>query len=331
MTADWLSYLFPKVNVTMPDGTVKEESQMQGIFAPVVSNFSTDNGPVIVFNPANVQATDDSEGYSNALRNLKFVQKLFGAVVTEGLARVASRSDSWLVRSSNATAVVAANIRANLSVSDAMYDWSDGTLLVSGSGIKPLDQSFGTPQELLDRLDKMAHIDLAASRYGYGSGKAGWPMKFALAVMYIYLIVVATYFLYITLWQRLRRKQPPYTIISWGDLVDLVVLAWNSKPSHNPRTQPVEHHLQEEAARAMEDRGWDHGRLYRSGAAGDSPRRHGKAQEGGRVSLTRSGNRRGTPVSLPTIQDGWERLCEGRSRVCLPTAREQRYLSATRT
>ncbi|KAL2176810.1 uncharacterized protein P884DRAFT_330103 [Thermothelomyces heterothallicus CBS 202.75] len=126
MTADWLSYLFPKVNVTMPDGTVKEESQMQGIFAPVV-------------------------------------------------------------------------------------------------------------MELFDRLDKMVHIDLAASRYGYGSGKIGWPMKFALAVMYIFLIVVETYFLYITLWQRLRRKQPPYTIISWGDLVDLVVLPWNSKPSHNPR------------------------------------------------------------------------------------------------
>ncbi|KAK4248146.1 hypothetical protein C7999DRAFT_31461 [Corynascus novoguineensis] len=233
MTSDWLRYLFPRMNITLPDGTIEEESQMRGIFSPLIGNFSTGNGSVLIFNPATYRDQGLLTVYNSMKRTREVVQKIYGAVVTEGLARVASRSENWLVRSSNATVVVTANIRTELDNSDVVYDWSNGTLRIDG--FESEDQSIKSPQEFLDHLAPMTRIDLEATRYGWGSGKVGWTMSFALAIMYAYFAIIATYFIYAALWPRLRHKELPYTIVSWGDMVDLVMLAWNSKPSESPR------------------------------------------------------------------------------------------------
>ncbi|KAL2196844.1 hypothetical protein P885DRAFT_36851 [Corynascus similis CBS 632.67] len=238
MTGDWVEYLFPTVNVTLPDGTIQEESQLTGILEPLVGEFSVGNRSVLVFDPAGDQNTDDVHVSENVERTRRFMQKIYGTVVTEGLARVASRSESWLVRSSNATALIAANIRGNADTSDTVFSWPNGTLLASEIGsseMTSLDRNISTPQEILDSLARTSTLfDFAVARYGYGSGKVGPTMTFALAVIYTYFIIVAAYFVHVTLWPRLRRKQAPYTIVRWHDVADLIVLAWNSRPGYVP-------------------------------------------------------------------------------------------------
>ncbi|KAL2139062.1 hypothetical protein VTI28DRAFT_5847 [Corynascus sepedonium] len=238
MAGDWVEYLFPTVNVTLPDGTIQEESQLTGILEPLVGEFSVGNRSVLVFDPAGDQNTDDVHVSENVERTRRFMQKIYGTVVTEGLARVASRSESWLVRSSNATALVAVNIRGNADTSDTVFSWPNGTLLTSEIGsseMTSLDRNISTPQEILDSLARTSTLfDFAVARYGYGSGKVGPTMTFALAVIYTYFIIVAAYFVHVTLWPRLRRKQAPYTIVRWHDVADLIVLAWNSRPGYVP-------------------------------------------------------------------------------------------------
>ena len=234
--SDWLHYLLPEMNITLPNGTIQRTSQLDNIFEPLFNPFRSGNETVLVFDPARDQDADISERRTNIERTQSFVQKVFGAIVTEGLARVASNSKSYVVRSSNDTAVVVANIGEEGDISDTVYDWSNGTgVRKDAFGVEKIDESIKTPQQFLNHMALLTRLDFEAERYGYGSGKVGPTMDFALAVMYAYFIVVGTYFLHVMVVPRLWRKQDAPTIVAWGDVVDLILLAWNSKPSPNPK------------------------------------------------------------------------------------------------
>lgn len=235
--SDWLDYLVTAINITLPDGTIQRIRPLGRLFEPLLSPVESANETLLVFEPGHLQPTENIfEQHPSLKRALVYVQKISGAILTEGLARVASASHSYVVYEHNDTAVVLADIGARWHVENRTLDWSNGTAVDTGAdplGNKLLpDEQARTPQELLEGLQtQLTRFDFEAERYGYGSGKVGPSMDFALAVVYIYLIIVGAYFLHVMVVSRLWRKQDVPTIVAWGDVADLLLLAWNSKPS----------------------------------------------------------------------------------------------------
>ncbi|KAK4031215.1 hypothetical protein C8A01DRAFT_42302 [Parachaetomium inaequale] len=209
---DWVEkYLLPKVNVTGPQGTT-ELTPLRVIFDPLLMQDSVvleDGTEVRVLAAAGDQGSDNSsENYMALGRARAHVQKVFTGIVTEGLARYASGAESYVVRSYNDTAVVMSNIGTE-------HETRDGTVGV----------------EFFDRLSTLTRFKFEVEKYGYGSGKVGPTLNFALAVIYIYLIVVGSYFLYAMVVSKLWLKSDVPTVGPWNDVAELLLLAWNSKSS----------------------------------------------------------------------------------------------------
>jgi hypothetical protein len=204
-------YLIPKVNVTGPRGTT-EISPLRAIFEPLLMQDSVvleDGTEVRVLAAAGDQSSDDSwENLSAMLRAKVYVQKAFTGIVTEGLARYASGVESYVVRSHNDTAIVVSNI---------------------GTEDQTRDLTVGV--EFLDRLSTLIRFKFEAEKYGYGSGKVGPTLNFALSVIYIYLTVVGSYLLYAMVLSKLWLKSDIPTVRAWNDVTELLLLAWNSKSS----------------------------------------------------------------------------------------------------
>ncbi|KAK4107692.1 hypothetical protein N656DRAFT_719508 [Canariomyces notabilis] len=174
---------------------------------------------------------------NGGLRSKQYIEKILGVIVADGLARVSSTRGSFAVRSYNDTSVTMANLGAPLE-GDLVYWWKNGTPyynVSTGSWNATTDNlEFGkNPQEVLDNVAQRTRFVFEAERYGYGSGKRGGTLTFALAVMYVYFIILGAYFVYVMLLSRLWFKEPVPTIVAWDDIANLVLLAWNSKPPTN--------------------------------------------------------------------------------------------------
>jgi len=90
---------------------------------------------------------------------------------------------------------------------DIVYDWSNGPGLRRDlNGVHRLDVNLKTPQHLLAAFTQLAEIDIEAEKYGYGSGKLGPTMRFALSVMSIYVGILKLYFLHVMALSLLRHR-----------------------------------------------------------------------------------------------------------------------------
>ncbi|KAK4122054.1 hypothetical protein N657DRAFT_682519 [Parathielavia appendiculata] len=251
---DWLDFLALKVNVSeTPSGNITG-------FRPVLSIFNGLLGETGVFlEPAGNQNVDsgqvDPEQIRiNRLRAKSYVQKAFTGIVTEALARIAGKSRSYVVRSYDNAAVVVTDIGTQAVGQNEVATWSDGRPFIDGRYRKPLLMKFNesilshleyvssddrrefvgyysSPQEFVNNLSALTHLEFGVERYGYGSGRGGPTMTFALAVIYTYMIILGTYFLYVMVVSKFWLMSDIPTISAWGDMAEVVLLAWNSKSS----------------------------------------------------------------------------------------------------
>lgn len=88
----------------------------------------------------------------------------------------------------------------------------------------------GRKQDARDEIASWTTFNFEAERFGYGSGKPGSAVNFAIAVMYLYGVIVALYFVNVIVLTPLMRWDSVPTVVAWGDLQELILLIWNSKP-----------------------------------------------------------------------------------------------------
>ncbi|KAM7183972.1 hypothetical protein V8F20_012411 [Naviculisporaceae sp. PSN 640] len=178
-----------------------------------------------------------SEGRANNATAAEFIQKILGVVVTEGLARSTSLGETNFLKTENDTMIeweMMAHLAEGFAWSGRM-DFSNGTAVRTGS-IGDQDASILIPgltmQMFRDQIASTVRFEFQAQRYGYGSGKRGPTMTFALAVVFIYFVIVGCYFLDLVILSRLYRgdRGSPPTVLGWGTLPELLVLVWNSRP-----------------------------------------------------------------------------------------------------
>jgi hypothetical protein len=238
--ADWLeSYISPMINVTGPDGmmTATPVTTMLELLLLQDQVFLNGTKVRLLAAAGDLGSGDERQIGEGVQRARLHVQKVLTGIVTEALARVASRSASYVVRSYNDTAVVATNLGAQTSP-DGTIRWAQGKMQIEEDDqrlLGPILNTVGnvsTPQEFVNALGTLTHFTFEAERYGYGSGKIGPTLTFALSVIYAYIIIVLAYFLYTAVLSRLlRRKSDVTTISAWGDVAELLLLAWNSRSS----------------------------------------------------------------------------------------------------
>ncbi|KAI8313489.1 Calcium channel YVC1 [Colletotrichum sp. SAR11_59] len=95
-----------------------------------------------------------------------------------------------------------------------------------------------TVSEVAQEFRNTVQIDFETQRYGYGSGQSTKTLQFALVMMHIYLAVVGIYGFTIfsshvtELMGQLmgRRRFHLRSVVGWGDLADLMLLALRSNP-----------------------------------------------------------------------------------------------------
>lgn len=198
--------------------------------------------PQAVFNPGS--STDSNFG---ADRNFTqyILQKILGTVITDGLARAASNGSSHAVFPHNTTAIAIRNIGAahGLEAHQFLFDWSgagtgfaSSSVPTNGIALARGERNGGITQEaVMEALARgTTQFVFEAERFGYGSGKPGPTVDFALCVMYIYLGIVAVYFLrwgcevgYDRCWGGGERVM---AVGAWGSMETLLWLVWNSAP-----------------------------------------------------------------------------------------------------
>ncbi|KAK3356711.1 hypothetical protein B0T25DRAFT_566048 [Lasiosphaeria hispida] len=218
----WVRFLNPELPVAnLPNSTsLNSSSAAAKTYTPLgmllgVLLAGAQNNTVSVFDPAG--------GYVGGVDFAKTVlQKLLGAMVADGLARVASDQGSFALVADDDTNMTFANFgkRPGLAAGDGTGNLSPGELNYSR-------------EEMHEAIRNKVIYEFDVERYGYGSGKEGPTMGFALAVMYIYFVIVGSYALYVACAMYFQRPRGLSTVVAWGDVQNMLLLAWNSKPEPN--------------------------------------------------------------------------------------------------
>ncbi|KAJ0163940.1 hypothetical protein CTA2_2083 [Colletotrichum tanaceti] len=168
------------------------------------------------------------------------MQKLFAVFLADGLARTGSREGAGLVLEESATRIVGVDLLSQhghfggvnyfdaLNATHSTWRRRNATTVVNQT-IAALSAS---------RSAGYVRIDFDAQRYGYGSGDPRTTLRFATAVMIIYLATVTAYALLIACAQVLEHYRVEWggkpvrvwSVMPWGKLEDLSVLALRSQP-----------------------------------------------------------------------------------------------------
>ncbi|KAK4099135.1 hypothetical protein N658DRAFT_498731 [Parathielavia hyrcaniae] len=246
--SEWLDFMMPEVNVETPSGTMKGYRPVGFIIDGLLSEDDT------LESFGDIGETQFGT-YGSRRRARSYVQKAFTGMVAEALSRVAPKSRSYMVNSYNDTTVVVTDIGNHPGAVQESATWSNGMVV----DIQPRDPgflrikfnesilshlghlrnvpndlevvgNFSSPQEYVDHLSTLTHLGFEVETYGYGSGNGGTATIFAITVVSAYLLIVGTYFLYVMVLCKCLLKFDIPTITAWGDVTELVLLAWNSRP-----------------------------------------------------------------------------------------------------
>ncbi|KAF6821999.1 hypothetical protein CPLU01_12277 [Colletotrichum plurivorum] len=167
----------------------------------------------------------------------RFLSKLFGTYLTEGIARTGS-SQATFVKLSTTTN------RMELQDLTSLYSYYDGKYIVTPSPTNAsatrwtyanasFDDTMSYDTTKNTWIPSQLNFDFEARRYGFGTGHSRETLTFALCIMYIYLGVVVSYGITVSFAQlieltgRLRRLRV-LSVEPWDDLQDLLVLALRS-------------------------------------------------------------------------------------------------------
>lgn len=238
MDMSWVEYLQPPIISNFSDGSTLESSPLKYLLDSLVRPLGA-NETEFVFAPAQVRLDDDQETVqATLLRARSVVEKVVCSVVAEGLARLASGGGSVVVRKHNETTVILTDLSRRPAVSDVVLQWSNKEVVVGngwGHATEVDPEEVDTVDEFMrllpDKTAGMTGIDFDVERFGHGSGKRSDSMTFALIVVLVYMLIVISYFVYNVLILRLLLRKPVPTVAAWDDVVDMLVLAWNSPAS----------------------------------------------------------------------------------------------------
>ncbi|GKT43276.1 uncharacterized protein ColSpa_03457 [Colletotrichum spaethianum] len=226
---DWLKYLAPKVLI----GTNKTATTIGTLVNLFVDKCNSSN-----VNTAQCFAPVDSNNISGVEI---FLSKVFGTYLTDSLARTGSQ---WKT-----------NLRLSQGHDELRYIWLNDQY-GSRSGVynfttfnetHTLRNWRGGEQYVHSTIEYMTKfgvfadwlpIDFDVEWYGYGTGQQRKTLHFALAMMHIYLGILALYALSVGFQHMLelfnaRVRQKRFRVLSvipWSDLQDLVVLALKTPP-----------------------------------------------------------------------------------------------------
>jgi hypothetical protein len=160
------------------------------------------------------------------------MQRLIGSFVTDGVARSGSASKNYVKIADNSTTILLKDIAllSGLNATDISFDFSAGPNNVTSSSGNITQPFNGTEQRARDEIASWVKFEFKAQRFGYGSGKPGSAVGFAIAVMYLYGAILVAYFLEVMVLAQLMGWDRVGTVVPWGDIEEMMLLAWNSRP-----------------------------------------------------------------------------------------------------
>ncbi|KAF6795854.1 hypothetical protein CSOJ01_13351 [Colletotrichum sojae] len=221
-----------------------------------------------------------------------FLAKVFGAVLTEGLARSTleqratllvlekdgNRSVKYIDLSQRYGSRTGVHELTFYNSTHHRHDWGNRTTY---------DKQ--TVAEFMEKLETYLPIGVVAERYGYGSGQQRATLHWAQAVMGVYLAIVVIYASWVVIMSVLdafglesnHGQARVLSIVPWSDLQDLIILALRTPP-------PDDEDLADAGAGVSSSRIWK--KTVWAGADGDSNAQLvlGKGQSVGRLQVDRS-------------------------------------------
>ncbi|KAK1963818.1 hypothetical protein LY78DRAFT_739541 [Colletotrichum sublineola] len=226
----WFPYMDPKFNDTGADGSAKPTTAILRLL-DLFTTKKTANGTVqTVLAPVEANNITAAE---------ILLEKLFAAYLTDSLSRTGSQMGPFLVLAENVTHIAGidllsqhgyfggVNIIDAFNATHSRWQRQNTTMY--------LNRTVG---QLGSQNSEFLKLDFDVQQYGYGSGDPRATLRFAVAVMIIYLCTLTVYALVIACAHVLEhynvkwKGQPVrvWSVRPWGNLEDLSVLALRSQP-----------------------------------------------------------------------------------------------------
>ncbi|TQN65734.1 hypothetical protein CSHISOI_09721 [Colletotrichum shisoi] len=176
-----------------------------------------------------------------------FLAKVFGGHLADALARSSFNQWKVLKLDSNSSEIAFIDLRQTYSFRGSRHRFTpNGTDLVTdewGGYNQTLNRSF---EEAAGDFRAALPINITAERYGYGTGQGQErkTVRFARAMLLIYLGAVAIYVAAIAVCDALdylesRQTSRVQSVIPWTDLQELFVLGLRTTPPPPPRDEDL--------------------------------------------------------------------------------------------
>ncbi|OBR06547.1 Short-chain dehydrogenase [Colletotrichum higginsianum IMI 349063] len=247
----WFPFLDPRFNVTGDDSFPETSSavlRLLDTFTTTQDVNGTAQTVLAAVESGNIPAAE------------LLIQKLFAVYLTDGLARTGSGEGAGLILEESETSIVGVDLLSQHGHFGGVNYFD--ALNATHSTWRKQNMTTVVNQTIAELSASMSsgyvHVDFDAQRYGYGSGDPRTTLRFAMAVMIIYLATVMAYGLLIAGAQVLEhykiewRGKPVrvWSVMPWGKLEDLSVLALRSQP-------PADENLTSSGQDAKEGRVWE--------------------------------------------------------------------------
>ncbi|KAF6827566.1 hypothetical protein CPLU01_09035 [Colletotrichum plurivorum] len=254
----------------------------------LIENFASKEGN----NGTQQVAFVDSDGNNTDYKSAEvFLAKVFGAYLTDGLARMSQEDAPTLL-------VLDRDGDRSLRFIDLndQYGHSGGVhelTAINATAYRHIGRGEttehnGTIAGFLERIERYMPIDIVAERYGYGSGQQRATLHWAQAVMGAYLAIVVVYASWVVVMNALdafglesnQGQARVLSIIPWSDLQDLIILALRTPP-------PDDEDLADAGAGVSSSKVWE--KVVSAGADGDKAQLVlGEGQLANRLQVDRS-------------------------------------------
>lgn len=221
----WRQFLAPLYTVTRGGGTQEEQTDvdiMVRLIGQLMTLKSVNGTRVVYFNPTGTEP--------NGTLTRDFMEKTVGAIVTEGLARTASHGTTLAVFEPKPDTKIVEDLgqQWGLDAGNRTLTYNRTTGMIESTHLNSTEILEGPMSELdLFKHGTEMHFDVKQFKYGFGHADA--TRNFGLAVMFMYLIIVAFYHVGAA-FHWLMTSSP--AVSAWDDLLELLVLAWNSSHAY---------------------------------------------------------------------------------------------------
>lgn len=216
----WRPFLAPKYAVTRESDTGGGQTNVD-IMVRLIGQLMTEkivNGTrVVYFNPISTER--------DGTLTRDFMQKTVGAIVTEGLARTTSHGTTLAVfdRGPDTKVVEDLGQQWGLGAGNRTLTYNRTRGMVESTHLNSTEILDG-PMSELDMFKHGAEMHFDVKQFKYGFGYADATRNFGMAIMFMYLIIMLFYHFVAACY---CLSESP-TVSAWDDLLELLILAWNS-------------------------------------------------------------------------------------------------------